>query len=121
MGFGGVCVGGVSNLNLGFSNVRYQWNAPYHYYYHDRTFTETGGVGVTLTWGELCSSISGCNSATVNYRIEANSQLVLNNQNFHTSFASETFTLTYTGVDDNGNSVSVSEVVVVNGVNWISP
>jgi hypothetical protein len=120
----GACVvkGNVSGkLSLGFSNVRYQWNAPYHYYYHDRTFVESGGVGVTLTWGKVCGQNGGCNSKAVDYRIEANDKLVLNNNYFNTIGASETFTLTYAGTDDNGNSVSVSEVVKVSGSSWISP
>ena len=111
----------VGKVSLGFSNVRYDWSAPYHYYYHDRTFVESGGVGVTLTSGKLCSQVSGCKSYTINYKIKANSQLVLNNQNFYTEADSETFTLIYNGIDDNGKSVSVPGVVVVNRADWISP
>jgi len=122
----GVCVANaavpnVASVDLVFSDKVYSWISPYHYYTHTRTFVESGGVGVTFTYGELCLQSSGCNSAAVNYRVNANGQLVLNNQNFYTSTSPEKFTLEYNGVDDNGNSVSVQEVVDVAGTSWISP
>jgi hypothetical protein len=109
----------VASLSLGFSNINYVWNDPYHYYYHTRTFTESNGVGVTLTWGQLCSSV-GCNSATINRRVDAGGTYIWQD-NLYTSFASEQFTLTYTGTDDNGNPISVQRVVSVSGSSWISP
>ena len=107
-------------MSLGFSNINYVWTAPNHYYYHDRTFVESGGVGVTLTWGELCSLQSGCNSAVINRRVDANGQYSWSD-NFYTNLNSEEFTLTYTGVDDNGNLISVQGIVEVSGSSWISP
>ena len=86
-------------------------------YYHTRTFTETNGVGVTLTSGRLCyqTDTSGCKTASVNYRINANGELIRNNEYFSTYYSTERFTLTYWGVDDNGNPVSVSNSMYVSG------
>lgn len=116
---GGACVGLVAELSMEISNVNYVWSSPQHYYYHDRVFVESGGVGVTLTWGEICfKSVGACNTATVNYKIEANSNLVLSNRDFYTSAASDIFNMTYTGIDDNGNLVSVSRVMSVSDSSW---
>jgi len=111
----------VASLSLDFSNINYQWIAPNHYFYHTRTFTESNGVGVTLTEFESCFQSGGCSSISVNRRIEPNGQLLLNGQSVYTSFASEQFTLTYTGTDDNGNPISIQRVVSVSGTTWISP
>jgi len=126
---GKVCSGGdciteisaIASLSLGFSDVNYSWEDPQHYYYYTRTFSESNGVGVTLTNGELCFETLGiCNPATINYRIEAGGSLVNSGENFATTYASESFTLTYGGTDDNGNSVSVEAVANVAGSSWLS-
>ncbi|MFH0808587.1 MAG: hypothetical protein V1888_03145 [archaeon] len=123
----GVCVADVvvpkvGSVDLLFSDKVYSWISPNHYYTHTRTFVESGGVGVTFTFGELCYGSTGaCTSAVVNYRVEAVGSLIRNNENFHTPSSSDSFTLKYTGIDDNGNSVSVQKVVNVAGTSWISP
>jgi len=90
-----------------------------NYYYHKRTFTEYNNVGVTLTFGQLCyASLGTCDSATVNYRIDANDVLIRDAQNFWTTQNSETFTLTYWGVDDNGYDIVISQNICVNGASF---
>jgi len=121
----GACVvdsSGVASLSLGFSGVSYVWQSPQHYYYHTRTFSESNGVGVTLTSGQLCFQSTGeCNSAAVNYRIEAGGSLVRSGENFATPTTPDQFTLKYSGTDDNGNSINIQEVVSVSGSSWLSP
>ena len=117
--FGAGVVG--ASVSLGFSGIStYNTGGVYHYD-HTRTFTESNGVGITFDWGQLCTTASGCNSAVVSYTVNANSQLVLNNHNFHTALLSETFILRYNGTDDNNNDVSIQETVIVSGTTWVSP
>ncbi len=105
-----------ASLSLSFSGVSYQYSGGQHYYYHTRTFSESNGVGVTLTSAKMCfQSTGGCNSATVNYRVEGNDQLVLSNKNFNTPSSSDIFTLSYSGTDDNGNPITVSQSMSVSG------
>jgi len=100
----------TASLSLEFTDINYQFVDPRHYYHHTRIFTETNGVGVTLTKGELCYQSTGtCDSALVNYRIEGNDQLVQTDKKFYTPYPSDRFTLKYYGTDDNGNSVSVEQ------------
>lgn len=58
---------------------------------------------------------------SVNYRVEANGELVLDNRKFYTTKSSEKFILTYNGTDDNGNEISVTERFEVEGENVIYP
>ena len=44
----------AASLNLEFDDVVYSWNGTDHFYTHTRTFTESNGVGVNLTMGQLC-------------------------------------------------------------------
>lgn len=104
----GKCVNAVASLSMEFININHQHSDGRHYIYHTRVIKEINGIGVTLTSGQLCIQNSGCNSASVNYRINANSQYVFDNY-FWTRYSSDTFTLTYTGMDDNGNAVSVTQ------------
>lgn len=80
---------------------------------------ETKGVGVTLTQGQLCFQSGGCNSATVNYRINANGAYTWSD-NFYTSYSSEKFTLKYWGTDDHMNLVYVEQSMDVVG-SWHNP
>ncbi|ABW65875.1 hypothetical protein [Desulfosudis oleivorans] len=105
----------TAKLSLDFSNVQYKWISPYHYYYHTRTFKETGGVGVTLTSAQLCDK-AGCDpKEIVNYRIEKNNNLIHLNKRFWTPYNTESFTLKYWGADDNGNAIYVEQYMCVRG------
>ncbi|MFH1522081.1 MAG: hypothetical protein ABIF18_03915 [archaeon] len=87
-----------------------------HYYTHNRTFEETNGVGVNLTFGRLCfDSASDCNTANVTYRIDASDELIKYEKNFWTTRNSEIFYLTYWGTDDNGNAIEISQNMCTEG------
>jgi len=115
-----------ADVTLLFSDVVYSWQNPCtidsaipycHVYTHTRTFTESNGVGVTLTQGQVClQSKLECNpKETANYRIEANNNLIRENEIFWTSENPDVFTLKYWGVDDNGYSVYVEQIMSVSG------
>ena len=91
-----------------------------HTYTSTRTFTESGGVGVNLTSSEMCyKSADRCDYyPSINYRIEANSELVHTGKRFWTSYDSENFTLKYWGVDDNGYDVYVEQSLCVEGTSF---
>jgi len=101
----------VAELGLEFTNINYQFINGRHYYYHTRIFRETNGVGVTLTSGRLCYKSGSCDSATVNYRIEANNVLIQSNRNFWTTLSEDSFTLEYWGIDDNSNPAYVKQTL----------
>ncbi len=108
------CVSTWAELSLDFSLQSIIDDDPYTRYIHTRTFEETNGVGVTLTEGQLCYQVEGsCNSASVNYRIEGDDELIRTNEWFNTLHDWEKFTLKYWGTDDNGNSVYVEQTVCV--------
>lgn len=125
----GNCVSSKAVLSLRFSNVQVTYSSGKYTYTHTRTFTETNGVGVTLKKSTIClqyGTIDGYNKCdpvpiTVNYKIDGNNQLVQTNKKFETKIIPEKFTLTYTGTDDNGNPVLVSQSMTVNGYSWTSP
>lgn len=106
-----------ASLSLEFSNVTYQNISGMHTYYHTRTFTETNGVGVTLTSGQGCYQSTGtCDpSVAVNYRIEGSNNLIHTGKKSRTPSASDKFTLKYWGTDDNGNDVYIEQVMTVAG------
>jgi len=114
-------------LTLSFSDVVYSWEYNEedegwaHHYYHTRTFIESGGVGVTLTEGQVClQSKLECNpKVSVNYRIEGNNELIHENKRFWTTASSDIFTLTYWGADDNGYDIMISQRMCVNKENFI--
>lgn len=117
----GACVRDSSkkaSVGLSFSDIVYSYSGGYHYYNHKRTFSETGGVGVTFTSGEACYQSTGqCDSGSVYHRVEANGQYSFNTY-FYTNLASEVFIITYDGVDDNGNVVTVSQSKSVSGSSY---
>lgn len=113
------CVGDdMASVELTFSDVNAVFNSGYWYYYHTRTFSETNGVGVTFTSGQACYSFrNDCDSASVNYRVEANGQYSWSSY-FYSSYVPSTFTMTYYGTDDNGNSVTVSNSFTASGSSY---
>jgi len=103
-------------LTLFFSDVDYSWQPPRHYYTYTRTFTESNSVGVTLNYTEAWSEAQGLiNSGTVDYRINANSELIQLNKQSWTEFPSNKFTLKYSGIDDNGYDVYIEQSLCVEG------
>ncbi len=100
-----------AELKLEFTDIEYKKLLKQHTYEHTRLFTETKGVGVTLTNGELCiKSEITCKKAEVNYRIEAGKTFSFQDT-FTTNNNFNSFTLTYDGVDDNGNQLSVTQTL----------
>ena len=117
---------GTAVLSLSFSDVVYELKqniwieevfcTTAYYYYHTRTFTESNGVGGTLTKGQLCRGVEGCGSnVSVNYRIEGNNNFITTNNQFYTTYAPDSFTLKYWGIDDNGYSIYVEQIMSVSG------
>ncbi|MBU4070094.1 MAG: hypothetical protein KJ646_03880 [Nanoarchaeota archaeon] len=88
-----------------------------HYYNHTRTFTESNGVGVNLTQGQLCyTSLGTCDSSTLvpPYRIDGGEIVLQENKQFWTASNSDVFNLSYWGEDDNEYSISISQYMCVN-------
>ena len=112
-------------LSLSFSDVVTTTQTPCivdlslsscYIYTHTRTFTESNGVGGTLTKGQLCRGVEGCGSnVSVNYRIEGNNNFITTNNQFYTTYAPDSFTLKYWGIDDNGYSIYVEQIMSVSG------
>jgi len=103
-----------ADVTLLFSDVVYSWNGTHHIYTHTRTFTESGGVGVTLSKGRLCyESLGTCDEADVNYRIEGNNELIHENKRFGTTYDKEIFTLHYWGKDDNSHNIYLNQSMCV--------
>jgi len=116
-----VCVPAWAALSLRFSGTVHTLSGSTHYYYHTRTFTETNGVGLTLTQGQLCYDKPAyhCDAqGAVNYRINAGSNLIHTNKEFHTPYIPDKFTLKYWGTDDNGNAVYIEQKMCVNGASF---
>jgi hypothetical protein len=110
----GDCVSMQAELSLIFSDTVYSKDGQDHVYTHKRTFTETNGVGVTLTEGQLCTLSGGCgNKGTVNYIID--NELIHTNKRFFTNQPSNEFTLKYWGTDELGNDVYIEQKMCVQG------
>ena len=104
-----------ADVTLLFSDVVYRLvGGVNHTYTHTRTFTESGGVGVTLSKGRLCyESLGTCDEADVNYRIEGNNELIHENKRFGTTYDKEIFTLHYWGKDDNSHNIYLNQSMCV--------
>ncbi len=115
-GFAGAAEGKASGrVSVELRNVRVEKTAVAFRFLHDRAFIESGGVGVTLTQGQVCFTSGVCNGQPVNYRIEANQSFVRENAVIEPLGPEETFAYTYSGQDDNGHVVYVIFRIVVNG------
>lgn len=86
-----------------------------HRFTQTRVFTETAGVGVTLTKGRVCvSQGKECVEAEVAYRVDAGKELALQRHYVATEALPDRAVIEYTGIDDNGNTVAVkSELELV--------
>lgn len=79
-----------------------------HRFTQTRVFTESAGVGVTITNGKVCvSQGKECVEADVAYRIDSGKELMLQQHYVATETLPDVATIEYWGVDDNGNEVSV--------------
>ncbi|WP_425406429.1 hypothetical protein [Hwanghaeella sp.] len=79
-----------------------------HRFTQTRHFTESAGVGVTLTNGKVCVSFGKeCVEAEVAYRVDAGKRLSLQQHYVATETLPDEAVIEYWGVDDNGNPVSV--------------
>jgi len=112
-------------LSLSFSDVVATTQTPCivdpslsscHVYTHTRTFTESNGVGVNLTEGQLCTAQEGSGEiGTLNYRIDENSELIQEDKKFYSSYSSEVFNLTFWGEDDNNHDIYIEQYMCVSG------
>lgn len=79
-----------------------------HRFTQTRIFTESAGVGVTLTNGKVCVSFGKeCVEADVAYRVDSGQELSLQQHYVATETLPDKAVIEYWGVDDNGNPVSV--------------
>ena len=108
--------GGVmGRVAVEIRNMRVEKSANAFRFVHDRAFIETGGVGVTLTQGQVCFSSGQCIGKPVRYRIEAKKEFVFFNAEVEPLGAEEIFAYTYTGKDDNDHPVNVLFRIAVAG------
>jgi hypothetical protein len=96
-------------------NMRVEKTGETYRFVHDRAFIERGGVGVTLTQGQVCFSSGICQGKPVEYRIEANGIYVIKDAELAPLGPEEVFAYTYQGQDDNGHPVYVFFRVTVSG------
>lgn len=97
-----------AKLKLTIQSLGYLFKDGRHRYTQHRHFSETAGIGVTLTSGKVCVSRGKeCVSAKLNYRIDANTEKSRRNQYVATTSIPDIATVEYDGVDDNGYPVHV--------------
>ncbi|MSO75089.1 MAG: hypothetical protein EXQ99_08125 [Alphaproteobacteria bacterium] len=107
--------GATGHVSVEIRNMRVEKPASVYRFVHDRAFVEQGGVGVTLTQGQVCFSSGQCDGKPVQYRIEAKKEFVFFNAKLVPLGAEEIFAYSYTGKDDNGHAVYVLFRVAVSG------
>lgn len=110
--------GATGHVSVELRNMRVEKTATAYRFVHDRAFVETGGVGVTLTQGQVCFSNGQCTGKPVNYRIEAHKTFVLENAVVEPLGPKETFAYTYLGKDDNGHAIYVLFRIEVSGEDY---
>lgn len=108
----------TGSISVEIRNVRVEKTATSHRFVHDRAFVESGGVGVTLTQGQVCFGSGVCTGKPVKYRVEADKEFVLRNAVVEPLGAKETFAYTYSGKDDNGHAVFVLFRIEVSGEDY---
>ena len=83
-----------------------------HRFTQTRHFTESAGVGVTLTKGKVCVSFGKeCVEAEVAYRVDAGQKLSLQKHYVATEALPDEAVIQYWGIDDNGGPVSVTSKI----------
>ncbi len=97
-------------VTMDIEPVGYLFTEGRHRFTQTRTFTEHSGIGVTLVKGRIC--VRGgeeCVEGQISRRIDAGTELVLQNHYIATPVVPTQASVQYWGVDDNGNSFEVSE------------
>ena len=83
-----------------------------HRFTQTRHFSESAGVGVTITNGKVCvSQGKECVAAEITYRINGGQGLSLQRHYVATETLPDEAVVSYWGVDDNGNPVSVATTI----------
>ena len=98
-----------AQLSLNVEPQGYLFIEGRHRFTQTRVFTETAGVGVTLTSGKVCVSFGKeCVEAEVAYRVDAGQKLALQKHYVATETLPDEAVIEYKGIDDNGNQVLVT-------------
>lgn len=98
-----------AQLQLNIEPQGYLFIEGRHRFTQTRVFTESGGVGVTITNGKVCVSYGKeCVEADVTYRIDSGKNLALTEHYVATETLPDEAVIEYWGLDDNGNPISVS-------------
>ena len=108
----------VGNAAISFelTNFTYAFRNGRHTYFHQRVFTETGGLGVKIVRGKVCVRDGAeCSDALVSYRIEASQSLVQKNHYVATPQAKDRITMHYWAEDDAGNKFEFGKVLLTDG------
>lgn len=103
---------GKAAISLALTEFSYAFRNGRHTYFHNRVFSETGGVGVTIVRGRVCVvDGANCVDALVNYRIEASETLVQKGHHVATPKANDRITLHYWAEDDAGNKFEFEQIL----------
>lgn len=107
---------GKARLALELVEMSYVLKDGLHTYNHNRRFTESGGVGVTIKRGKVCV-LNGekCVDALVTYRVDASKTLLQQGHHVATPKARDTITLHYWVEDDSGNKSELHKVLKTDG------
>ncbi len=101
---------GKAAISLALTEFSYAFRNGRHTYFHNRVFTETGGV--TIVRGRVCVvDGANCVDALVNYRIEALKTLVQKGHHVATPKANDRITLHYWAEDDAGNKFEFEQIL----------
>lgn len=107
---------GPAKLAFELSGLRHELVDGRHIYFHNRSYSESVGTGVTLQAGKVCVELGkACLSARVSYRINGGKSLVQPNHHVATRLERDTITIEYWGKDDAGNDVRVFRTLNVAG------
>ena len=97
-----------ASLSFSIEPIGYLFTEGRHRFTQNRRFTETAGVGVTLTRGRVCvDQGQECVEADVTYRINAGKELIQPNHYIATLNLPDRALVQYWGTDDNGHPVSI--------------
>ena len=97
-----------AQLRFTVEPIGYLFTDGRHRFTQNRRYTESGGVGVTLTKGRVCvDQGQECVEADVTYRINAGEELMQPNYYVATQNVPDRAMIQYWGTDDNGNPISV--------------
>ena len=103
-----------ADLTMSIEPLGYLFKDGRHRYTHHRLFTESAGVGVTITSGKVCVDHGKeCVSGILEYRIDPNTQRARRNQYVATKSIPDVATVEYGGVDDLGNPVHVKAEIIL--------